>query len=162
MPSAVYAVILYLRRLKGFWICLCSDLPCNVLSHYNKHLLRYFEFLPGSMIICLPLNISEKLNWQHLFEKLEKAETHRLHLCQHDTIPIHPDEHYYHSNKPGLPPFFHLDTNLVLGHILLHPVDKTHVLVVTVELFCLLFLKILSFNFVLRLPAIALTNDCQS
>ena len=54
----------------------------------------------------------------------------------------------YHSDKRGPPPFFHLDTNHVLGHVLIHSFDKTHVLVVTVELIWLLFLNILSFNFV--------------
>ena len=52
----------------------------NVLCHHNKRLMGYFEFLYGSGIICLPLNIPEKLHWQHLFEKPEEAETHRLYL----------------------------------------------------------------------------------
>ena len=54
----------------------------------------------------------------------------------------------YHSNKQGPPQFFYLDTIPVLGHVLIHSVDKTHVLVVTVELIWLLFLNILSSNFV--------------
>ena len=53
----------------------------------------------------------------------------------------------YHSNKRGPPPFFRLDTNPVLGHVLINSVDKTQVLVVTVELIWLLFLNIISFNF---------------
>ena len=48
----------------------------------------------------------------------------------------------YHSNKRG-PPLFP-----VLGQVLIHSFDKTHVLVVTVKLIWLLFLNILSFNFV--------------
>ena len=36
----------------------------------------------------------------------------------------------------------------ILGHVLVHSVDKTHVLVVAVELIRLLFLNIFSFNFV--------------
>ena len=52
----------------------------------------------------------------------------------------------YHLHEQGAPPFFHSDTNLVLGHVLVHSVDKTHVLVVKVELIWLLFLNILSFN----------------
>ena len=35
----------------------------------------------------------------------------------------------------------------MLGHVLIHSADKTHVLIVTVELIWLLFLNILSFNF---------------
>ena len=53
-----------------------------------------------------------------------------------------------HSNKQGPPPFFYLDTNPLLGHFLIHSVDKTNALVLTVELTCLLFLNKLSFNFV--------------
>ena len=54
----------------------------------------------------------------------------------------------YHSNKRGPPLLFHLDTNLVLAQVLVHSVDKTHVLVVTVELIWLLFLNVLSSNFI--------------
>ena len=36
----------------------------------------------------------------------------------------------------------------MLGHVLVYSVDKTHVLLVTVELIWLLFLNIFSFNFV--------------
>ena len=58
------------------------------------------------------------------------------------------ESNIYHSNKRGPPPFFHLDINPVLGHVLIYSVDKTHVLVVTAELIWLLLLNILSFNFV--------------
>ena len=54
----------------------------------------------------------------------------------------------YHSNKWGPPPFFHSDTNPELGHPLIHSIAKTHVLVITVQLICLLFLNIYSFNYV--------------
>ena len=53
-----------------------------------------------------------------------------------------------HSNKQVALPFFHSDTNPVFGHVLSHSFDKTHVLVVTVELIWLLLLNILSLNFV--------------
>ena len=76
----VYTKVLHLKCLKGFWVRLCSGAG-NVLCNYNKYLMGYFKFLHGSRIICLSLNISEKLHWQYVFEKLEKAETHRLHLC---------------------------------------------------------------------------------
>ena len=84
----------------------------------------------------------------------------------------------YHSNKWGPPLFLHLDTSFVIGHALVHSVDKTHVLVVTVDLIWLLFLNILSFNFVatprkslrftrfirsyVNRPAVVLSNHCQS
>ena len=150
--------------------------------------MGYFEFLHGSRIICLPLNISEKLHQQNVFQKLEKTETHRLHLnyntlqypCNTLTLqyPCTLKNNIYHSNKHGPPPFFHLDTNPVIGHALAHYVDKTHVLVVTVDFIWLLFLNILSFNFVatprkflrftrvirsyLNRPAVVLTSHYQS
>ena len=68
----------------------------------------------------------------------------------------------YHSNKRGPPRFIHSDTNPVLSYVLVHSVDKTYVLVITVELIWLFSLNILSFNFVLRLPAVVITNHCQS
>ena len=39
-----------------------------------------------------------------------------------------------HLSKRQPPPLFHSDTNLVLENVLVHPVEKAHVLVVTVEL----------------------------
>ena len=82
------------------------------------------------------------------------------------------------TSKQGPPPFFHLDTNLVLGNVLVYPVEENHVLVVTVELIWLLFLNILFLNFVqtpnksLRFGkfrrsnvqrfAVVQTNHCQS
>ena len=52
------------------------------------------------------------------------------------------------SNKREPLPLFHLDTNTVFGHILIHSVVKTRVPVVTVELIWLLLLNIMSFDFV--------------
>ena len=54
-----------------------------------------------------------------------------------------------HSRKGGrAPPFIHLYTSPVPDRVLVHSVDKTHLLLVTVEFIWLLFLNILSFNFV--------------
>ena len=47
--------------------------PGNFLCHHKKHLMGYFKFLHGSRIICLPLNIWEKLHWQLLFWKARKG-----------------------------------------------------------------------------------------
>ena len=52
----------------------------------------------------------------------------------------------YYSDKWEPPTFFHLDTNPVLDHILVHSVNKTHALLVTVELVWLLLLNTVSFN----------------
>ena len=53
-----------------------------------------------------------------------------------------------HLSKRGPPTFFRSDTNLVLGKLLVLFVEKTHVLIVTVELIWLLFLNILFLNYV--------------
>ena len=71
-----------------------------------------------------------------------------------------------------------MDTNPAIGHALVCSVDKSHVLVVTVKLIWLLFLNILSFNFVaaprkslkftrfirsyVNRPSTVLTNHSQS
>ena len=54
----------------------------------------------------------------------------------------------YHSNKQAPLPFFHSDFNTQSCYVLVHSVDKIHLLVVTVELIWLLFLNIFFFNFV--------------
>ena len=74
----------------------------DVLCHHNKRLMGYFQFLHGSGIICLLLNIPEKSHWQHLLEKPEEAETH---------LPF---------KQTGTTTIFHSDTNPVFGHILIH------------------------------------------
>ena len=84
----------------------------------------------------------------------------------------------YHSNKWGPPLFLYLDKYAVIGHVLVHSVDKTHVLDVTVDLVWLLLLNIFSFNFVatprkfrqvnkihrsyVNRSAVVLTDHCQS
>ena len=120
----------------------------NVLCHHNKRLMEYFQFLCGSGIICLPLNIPEKLHWRHLSEKPEEAETHLFSLvntmiqnntnapCRTaSTIQSNAYHHHFFIQKPIL-------CLATFWSILLN------VLVVTVELICLLLLNILSFNFV--------------
>ena len=82
----------------------------------------------------------------------------------------------YHSNNGNHHQF--LIRISILGHALVHSVDKTHVLVVTVKLIGLLFLNIFSFNFAPTLnkslrftrfrrsyvnhTAVVLTNHCQN
>ena len=57
-------------------------------------------------------------------------------------------EQHLPFKQPGPLPVFHSDSNLVLDQVLVHSINKTHVLVVTLELTWLLFLNMLSFNFV--------------
>ena len=87
------------------------------------------------------------LYWQYIFEKLEKADSSPSSLLtRYNTT--HPEEQHL-PLKQGPPPFFHPDTNPIIGHTLVvHFVDKPHVPVATVKLIWLLFLTILSFTFV--------------
>ena len=132
--------------------------PGNVLCHHNRHLLGNFEFLHGLRMTCVPLNVSEKLHWQHLLEKLRERNRGSSHSCFVNTIQ-HPRiqknninhssmENFHDSSKQRPPSFFHSHNRPALGRALVHSVGKTHALVVTVELIWLLFLNILSFNFV--------------
>ena len=77
------------------------------------HLVVHFEFLYDSEIICLPLNIIEKLYWQHLFEKLGEAETIitfiSVNTLQHLLIL---KNNIDYSSKMEPPLFFHSDINL--------------------------------------------------
>ena len=44
------------------YTCLIFQMAPGIIScHHNRHLMRHFEFLHGSRMICLPLNISEKM-----------------------------------------------------------------------------------------------------
>ena len=69
---------------------------------------------------------------------------------------------YQSCIKRGPPVFFHSDTNPVFGNVLVHSVSKAHLLDVTGDMIWLLFLNILSFNFVFRLTVFVLANHCQS
>ena len=119
------------------------------MCHNERHVMEHFEYLHDSRMIYLPFNFSEKLHWQHLFEKLGEAEAIitfiSVNTIQH---PLILKSNIDHSSKQGPPPFFHLDTSPVLCHSLVHFDDKTHVLAEKVELIWCFFLNIVSFNFV--------------
>ena len=103
-------------------------------------------------------------NWQRLIPFILVNTIH---------YPLILKNNIYYSSKWVPPPFFHSDTSPVFCHVLIHSFDKTHVLVVTVELIWLVLLNILSFNFVpipnefrlakfrisyVKCPAVVLTN----
>ena len=94
------------------------------MCHHSKHLMGYFEFLPGSRIIYLLLNISEKLHWQHLFGKLEEGKTIVFIFVNTMQYPHTLKNNIYHPNKRRTLPFFYSNTNPLLGHIMVHSVDK--------------------------------------
>ena len=73
----------------------------NVLCHRNKYLIGYFEFLYDSGIICLPLNIPEKLHWQQFFQKPKKADS-----LLGNTIPTHPEEQHLTFKQTGTTTIF--------------------------------------------------------
>ena len=113
--------------------------------------MGYFEFHGSSRMIYL---IFQKNHIDNISSKRQKR--HRLIAFIFVNTIQYPHTlktNIYHSNKWGPPPYFHSEINPVLGHFLVHCV-----LVVIVELIWLLFLNILSFNFVqtpiksIRLP----------
>ena len=144
----VCAKTLHLRCLKWFSVRLCSNCTSNVLRHHNKQLIRYLHFLHGLRIMCLLLNISEKLHWQMSSNNQERQRFITFTFVNTIQYSCTMKNNIYHSNKWGPPPFLHLDFNPVIVHTLVHSVDKIHVLDVTVDLIWLLFLNILSFNLV--------------
>ena len=58
----------------------------------------------NSYMDWLPLNIPEKLHWQHLFRKPEEAETHCLYLSWYNTT--HPEEHHLSFKQMGTTTIF--------------------------------------------------------
>ena len=114
--------------------------------------MRYFEFLHGLRIIRLPLNISDfrKLHWQHLFENKEEAEKESLSsslLMRCNTLT--PWKTTSTFKQTGNTTIFSLGYQYIyLATFWSVLFKKTHVLVVRVELILVLFLNILSLNFV--------------
>ena len=143
-----YSDLLYILRI-GIGSSFRASYTCHVfqmasrsvLCHYNRHLMGHFEFI----YCCLPLSISEKSHWQHVFEKLrDSLIAIFVNMIQHPCILKNKIDL---SSKLGLPSFFHSHNKPALGRLLLQYVDKTLVLVVTVEFIWLLLLNILYFNF---------------
>ena len=123
--------------------------PGNMLRHHSKHLMEYFEFLNSSRIICLPLNISEKLRSRHVFEKLEQASSSSpspsSFLIRYNT---HAPWRITSTRKQTRGNHHHFFIRLqILAHVLVHSVDKNHVLVVTVKLIWSMFSNIFSSSF---------------
>ena len=113
------------------------------MCHHSKHLTGFFEFLNGSRKIFLPFNILEKNYIDNIWITLILIAFIFVNMIQH---PRTLNNNIYHSNKREPPPFFHSDTN-TWPYVLVHSVEKTHVLVLTVELIWMLFLNILLFQF---------------
>ena len=162
---------------RGYEYACVQIAPGNILRHHNKYLMGYFEFLHGWRIICLSWNISGKLHWHYVCQKLGKAENHlpssfltwyNSHALRKTTFTNQTNGNHHHFFIPIL----------ILQLAMLHSIDKTHVLVVTVEFISLLLLNMFSFNLVstprksfrftrfrrthANHPVVILTNHCQS
>ena len=108
--------------------------------------MEFFEFPNGSRIIRLSLNISEKLHWQHVFEKNRRGR---------DSSPLSLSI-WYNTPTPWIPKYT-TQTNgnhrnffmriQIRSHVLVHSVDKIYVVVVKLKLIWSLFLNIFYFNF---------------
>ena len=129
---------------RGFEYAYVQAASKNVLSHHTKRLMRYFQFLYGSGIICF-LWIFQKNCIDNISSKSQiRQGLVAFILVNTIQYPRTPKNNIYHSNK-----FHHFfNTNRVFGHVLIHSFDKIRVLVVTVELIWLLFLNVFSFNYV--------------
>ena len=91
----------------------------NVLCHHNKYLMGYLEFLHSSRIIYLPSVKYFRKN--SISSKSLKRKRLIIVFIFVNTIQYaHNLESNIFLNKLGPPPFFHSDTNLVLGHVLVH------------------------------------------
>ena len=114
-PLTVYAKTLHVRCLNESEYAWVQIVPNNVLCHHNIHLMGYFEFLYGSRVICLPLNIPENcidhISWKSQ-ERQRLIAFILVNTIQYPRISI------YHSKRRGPPAFFHSDTNPILSHFL--------------------------------------------
>ena len=97
--------------------------------------MGYFEFLYGLTSFEYSRKIADNIS-------SESQKRQRLiAFILVNTIPRTLKNIIYHSNKWVPPPYFHLDSKPVFGHVLTQSFDKTHVLVATVELIWLLLLN---------------------
>ena len=166
-----------LRCLKGFWICLYSDCiwKCFVslyqtsngifqIPKWFKENLPCFEYFRKIILItCL-----EKARRSRDSLPLSLLIWYTTHAPWIRTSNIQTNENHHH--------FFIWVP--ILGHVLVHSVEKTHVLVVTVELISLFFLNNFFFKFVpipnkslrftrfrssyVNCTAVVRNNHCQS
>ena len=109
----------------------------NVPPH-NRHLMGHSEFLYGLKLICLPLNISELQAWRG--RDSSNSSCILKNNIQHRNIE-RLSKRRHHISFIRIP---------ILYLEMLWPIlsKENPVLVVTVELIWLLFLNMLSFNFI--------------
>ena len=140
--------------------------------------MGYFEFLNGWRIICLPFEYFRKIVSLTCLRKARTSRDSSLSsfLIRYNT---HAPWKTTPTRKQTGGNHHHFFIRIpILGHVLVHSGDKSHVLVVTVELIWLMFLNIFSSNFVprpnkslrftryrrsyVKRPAVVLTSHYQS
>ena len=123
--------------------------PSEVIFSHLAHAL----FLRWHLVMChLITDIrSDILIFFEYFGKITSQKRQRLIAFIFVNMIQHPGilkNNIDHLSKRGPPLFFLQDTNLVTENVLVHSIEKKHVLVVTGELIWLLFCNILFFNYV--------------
>ena len=107
--------------------------PNNVLYHHKKTSDRIFRIPRWLEDNLSSFQYSRKTARVRFLRKtricrvsspLSQLIQYNIHAPWRATSTIQTNRDHHH--------FFHLDTNPVLGHVLIHSVDKTHVLVATV------------------------------
>ena len=102
----VYTKYSILDAWRGYEYVCVQIAPGNVLCYHNKYLMGYFEFLQGSGIICLPLNILEKLSLTICLRKTRKGRDsspsfllswHNTHTPWRTTFTIQSNGEHHHS-----------------------------------------------------------------
>ena len=123
-PLTVYKKHSILDAWMGSEYAYIQIKPGNVFCYHKKHLMGYLELLHGSRIFCL-LCIFQKNCIDKIVSKSQKSQR-LIAFIMVNTMqyPHTPENSIYHSNKRGPPPFIHSDTDHVLGHVLVHSVDK--------------------------------------
>ena len=154
---AVKHMLISMKYFKTFVICHLFYILHSAIGSYffTPYRCLVFQMAPGNVPPHNrhPMGHSDFFFFFEYFGKITSQKRQRLIAFIFINIKQHPGilkNNIDHLSKRGPPPFFHSDTNLVLGNVLVHSVEKTHVLVLTGELIWLLFLNILFLNYVQR------------
>ena len=121
------------------YTCLVFQIaPLNVFCHHNRHLIGHFKFLwIFEYFRKIALKTSRwKARRSRDLSSPSLLTQYNTHTCWGTTLTTK-------QTEPTII-IFDLGTNPVVGHVLVHFVDKIHVLVATVELLWLWCFHILT------------------